>query len=315
MAGRLSAWTWRGAPSAGLDMTPGGPARAAAIVGLVALFALTVTAATRGADERAAAPAANPEPSRRLSAMGRDAMLGAYGGASYTHASVVTIRNPGRTDFSLQGFGWEGQPFKSPIYYGLRTLSWPAGARFGGMLDFTHAKAIARASDTASFSGTLEGQPLPPTAKVGDVFSHLEFSHGHNIVTLNGLVGLGTFWPQVRPYGGLGAGVSLPHTEIGLRRENARTYEYQYAGVVAQALAGIEVRLGAGSVFFEYKFTYAPYEVPLSGVTNGWLLFTDLWRQLKAWAAGERPPGGTLATTLATHHGIAGILVRVNRAR
>ena len=286
--------------------------RAAAWIGLAALAVMTGVAATRDVGD-SPAPSRDGTPWHRAAALGRDVMIGAYGGASYTHPGTLTIRNPGRTDLSVQGVRWDGQPFKSPIYYGLRTVAWPADARFGTMLDFTHAKAIARLADTAGFSGTLNGQTVPPKAPVGDVFRHLEFSHGHNIVTINGLVGLGAMISRLRPYAGIGAGVTLPHTEIGYTKENGRTYEYQYAGVVGQALAGIEVRLGAASLFFEYKFTYAPYSVPLSGVVNGWLLFTDVWRQFRAWSRGEAPPGGTLATTLVTHHGIAGLLVRVNR--
>ena len=314
MSGRVSAWAWRGVQTGeawGQARPAGWRDRASAVTGLAALAVVTIMAA----GERSTTTRTEPRPSGPLSAVGRDVMLGAYGGASYTHPSVVTIRNPGRTDLTVQGFGWDGQPFKSPVYYGVRTLAWPAGARWGTMLDFTHAKAIARAGDTASFSGTLEGKSVASKARIGDVFSHLEFSHGHNIVTLNGLLGLGTFWSRIRPYAGLGAGVSLPHTEIGFRSQNGRTYEYQYAGVVGQALAGLEVRLDTASVFFEYKFSYAPYEVPVSGVVNGWLLLTDLWRQLRAWGAGEQPPGGTLRTTLITQHGIAGVLVRVGRTR
>jgi hypothetical protein len=183
------------------------------------------------------------------------------------------------------------------------------------MIDFTHAKAIANADDVATFTGTADGKPLPPKARIGDTFRHFEFSHGHNMVTLNGMMRLGGILPRISPYVGLGGGVSLPHTEIALRSENGRTYEYQYAGVVGQGLAGIEVRLGRASVFIEYKFSYAPYDVPLSGVANGWLLVTDLWRQAKAWATGETPPRGTLQTRLATHHGIAGVLVRTGRVR
>lgn len=242
---------------------------------------------------------------------GREVLVGGYSGVSHTHQSEVTIRNPGRTDMSVKGFGWMGQPFKSPIYYGLRALSWTPDRRFGLLLDFTHAKAIARFGDEAAFAGTREGRPVAPKAKVGDVFKHLEFSHGHNLVTLNGLVALALPAARIRPYVGLGGGVALPHTEIGFRDEPGRTYEYQFAGFVGQLLAGVEIRLGRASVFFEYKFTYAPMHVPLSQEPLGWLLVTDIWRQLKAALAGEQPPGGTLRTTLLTQHGIGGALVRV----
>ncbi len=243
---------------------------------------------------------------------GTEILAGAYFGTARTHPSTVAIKNPGRTDMTVRDFQWEGKPFKSPIYYGARVVAWPDNARVGAMLDFTHAKAIARFDDTGTFTGTHEGKPLPSKARVGDVFKHLEFSHGHNMLTVNALTRLGRF--AVQPYVGAGAGISLPHTEVAFRTENGRTYEYQYAGLVGQALAGIEVKLGRATVFLEYKFTYAPYEVPLSGVVNGWLLVTDVWRQLKAWISGETPPAGRLTTTLMTHHTVGGVLVRATPA-
>lgn len=241
----------------------------------------------------------------------REHKVGGYGGVSFTHPSAVRIVNPNATDMTITDFNWIGRPFKSPIYYGVRTQHWSPGALTGAMVDFTHAKAIAEKEDVATFTGTHNGQPLPPKAKVGDVFRHLEFSHGHNILTLNGLFRMPGSWLPVRPYFGLGGGASFPHTEVGLRAETGkRTYEYQFAGFAGQVLAGIEVPLGRASVFFEYKFTYAPYSVPLSHEPYGWVFVTDVWRQFRAWMSGEQPPGGALTTTLATHHGISGVLVR-----
>lgn len=236
--------------------------------------------------------------------------VGGYGGVSFTHPSTVTIRNGDRTDMSVSDFSWIGRPFKAPIYYGLRGLTWAPGSRIGTMIDFTHAKAIANAADIATFSGKRDGKPVPSKGKISETFRHLEFSHGHNIVTLNGLLSLLPSGSRIRPYLGLGAGVSLPHSEVGFRNEKARTYEYQFAGFVGHACAGLEIPLGRISVFFEYKFTYAPYDIPLSHEPQGWVLVTDLWRQLAAWWRNEAPPGGTLTTTLTTHHGVGGILVR-----
>lgn len=258
--------------------------------------------------------AANPAESTGTERAARtEHKFGGYGGVSYTHPSAVRIANPdAATDFTVTDFGWIGRPFKSPIYYGLRTQHWAPGALTGAMVDFTHAKAIAERDDVATFTGTHNGQPVSPKAKIGDVFRHLEFSHGHNILTLNGVFRMPGSWLPVRPYFGLGGGASLPHTEVGLVAEGKRTYEYQFAGFAGQLLAGIEVPLGRVSLFFEYKFTYAPYGVPLSHEPYGWVFFTDVWRQLRAWWTGEKPPGGVLTTTLATHHGISGVLVRVN---
>ncbi len=300
--------------------------RLAAIIGIVALGAsalvweLTEPVEIHGADILAmAGPSDNsratgttsPAPGASTRA-GTEILAGAYFGTSHTHPSTVTIKNPDRTDMTVRDFQWEGKPFKSPIYYGARAVAWLDNARVGAMLDFTHAKAIARFDDIGTFTGTHEGKPLPSKARVGNVFKHLEFSHGHNMLTVNALTRLGRF--AVQPYVGAGAGISLPHTEVAFRTENGRTYEYQYAGLVGQALAGVEVKLGRATVFLEYKFTYAPYEVPLSGVVNGWLLVTDVWRQLTAWASGEIPPAGRLSTTLITHHAVGGVLVRATPA-
>jgi len=242
---------------------------------------------------------------------GGEVQVGAYGGVSYTHPSTVSIENPGKTDLRVDGVNWIGRPFKSPIYYGLRILAWGPLGRLGGMVDFIHAKAISVPSQETTFTGMRNGQPVPPRTRVGDVFRHLEFSHGHNLLTLNALVRLGTFLGRVRPYAGVGGGLAIPHTEVGFAGEKERTYEYQYAGLAWQALAGIEVRLGRASIFFEYKFTFAPYAVPLSLTHTGGLLVGDLWRQFEAWLSGRAPPGGTLRTTLMTQHAVSGVLVRV----
>jgi lipid A oxidase len=223
----------------------------------------------------------------RLRFGGKDTRVGAYGGTSFTHPSDVHIVNPGRTDMTVRDVSWIGLPFKSPIYYGVRVQRLAPLANLGSMVDFTHAKAIAVNAQEARFAGTRDGKALPASGKIGDTFRHLEFSHGHNMLTWNGIYRSPAFWSKIRPYVGAGAGITLPHTEIGFRDENTRTYEYQY------------------------KFSYAPYEVPLSHEPRGSWLFVDVWRQFKAWISGQAPPGGRLATKLATHHGIAGVLVNL----
>ena len=296
-----------------------GLGRVAAMAALL-VFAWPVLApdamvATDGPGDAAVTPAATAGDGGQSVRLAREMQVGAYSGASYTQPSAVTVENPDRTVFEVDEINWIGRPFKAPIYYGLRVLSWGPSARFGAMVDFTHAKAISQFSEEATFSGTRNGRPAASRAKVGDVFRHLEFSHGHNLLTLNGLARLGTFFGRIQPYLGVGGGIALPHTEVGFKGEKERTYEYQFAGFAWQSLAGIEVRLGRVSLFFEYKFTFSPYAVPLSQTRIGWLLVTDLWRQFQAWLAGGPPPGGTLRTTLVTHHAVSGVLVRVGRPR
>jgi hypothetical protein len=186
-------------------------------------------------------------------------------------------------------------------------MHWPAGSRFGGMIDFTHAKAISVREQSVRFTGTRNGQPSDKTATIGETFRHLEFSHGHNMLTFNGLVGLARSTNSIRPYLGVGGGLSLPHTEVQFIGDPERTYEYQVTGLVGQFVAGLEIRLPRMSVLIEYKFSFAPYRVPLSerdGRKGN--AFVDYWAQFSSWWRGEAPPAGVLTTNLASHHLIVG---------
>ncbi|MEI9900754.1 MAG: hypothetical protein WDN31_12235 [Hyphomicrobium sp.] len=206
---------------------------------------------------------------------------------------------------------WYTDPFKSPVYYGVRVARWFGGATGAGV-DFIHSKAIAPATQETNFSGTVDGKPLPARARVSDIMSKLEFSHGHNMLLLfNGFVRLPSLGPRLSPYAGAGAGVLLPHTEVEIRDSGRpRTYEYNFAGPAAQALLGIEVRLKRVSFFIEYKFTYGHYGAPLSQVDGSWLPL-DLWRQARRWLAGEEPAGGHISTEVVSHQVVGGLLVRM----
>lgn len=240
---------------------------------------------------------------------GVETVVGAYGGAPYTYPSPVTIGKQGGDSFTIDPVHWYTDPFHNPIYYGARIVRWFSG-RAGVMLDFIHSKAIAQRDEEAAFSGTIDGKPVPPRARISDIVKKLEFSHGHNMLMLTGLVRLPGLGPRLSPYAGLGGGVLLPHTEVELASgTHPRTYEYNFAGPTGQALIGLEIRLSRMSFFVEYKFTYADYEAPLSERDGSWL-GADLWRQLKRWINGEPPPGGHVSTEIASHQVVSGLLVR-----
>jgi lipid A oxidase len=285
----------------------------------VAAAALAMVAASSVMEQNPADPAE----AERSSDAGPDAptlappaseyMFAGYAGAPYTYSSDVTVHKEGKHSFTVKDVDWIGKPFENPIYYGARIVRWFEGGRTGTMLDFTHSKAIAPLDVEKAFSGTINGAPAPERAKLGDVFRRLEASHGHNMLTLNGLFRLPSLGLRLYPYVGVGAGVSLPHSEVQMIKDPGRTYEYQYAGPVGQALIGIEFRVPRMSYFFEYKFTLASYQMPLTH-QDGDILFTDLWRQFKRWLSGEEPPGGFLWTNLVSHQGIAGLGVRFSTA-
>ena len=276
----------------------------------LAMAMLAATAATWIAeqaqlDEEIAVARAAARDARGLEAASTETMVAGYFGAPFTYPSDVGISNPAETTiFTMANVGWDGKPFKSPIYYGLRVARW--GESRGLMLDFTHSKTISRPDETVDLTGVIRGAPAPAKARIGALFKHLEFSHGHNTLLVTGLARLASLAPRVSPYVGVGGGVSLPHTEVQMVGEPARTYEYQYAGPAAQALVGLEFKLANTSVFFEYKFTFADYAAPLSRL-DGNILPTDLWRQFSLWWRGEKPPGGVISTRLASHQLISGV--------
>lgn len=280
-----------------------------AAMALTAAAALAIWAGPllmSGPDEAAGSREARPRSA--LEGGAPETLVAGYGGVTHTHASDVRFVKPGVTDLTAKSVDWLGRPFKSPIYYGLRGIHWPASGRIGGMLDFTHAKAISVREQPVRFTGTRNGRPADGSATIGETFRHLEFSHGHNMVTLNGLVRLGASTSMLRPYVGAGLGVSLPHTEVQFLDETRRTYEYQVTGGVGQVVAGVEIRLPRASVFVEYKFSFAPYWAPLSGRDGSkGNAFIDYWVQIRRLFTGEAPQDGILTTNLATHHLIVGV--------
>lgn len=263
----------------------------------------------QAAAEEALTPKATPSPPTK------EFMAAFYAGAPYTYDSSVTLDDGDKNKFAVDGVQWIGKPFVDPIYYGVRVVRWFEGGRTGGMLDFTHSKTIGLKEENVAIKGLLDGEQVDKTVALGEVFRRLEFSHGHNMLTLNGLFRLADITSRLSPYVGVGAGVNLPHSEIQMVRGGGRTYEYQYAGPIAQALIGIELRVPRMSYFFEYKFTLASYEVPLSELDGTKIgLFADLYRQASKWFSGEPPPGGNLATTLTSHQVIGGLGVRFGGA-
>ena len=265
----------------------------------------------REVDRDSAAVPGSPGGPGSTGTAGAETLIAGYFGSPYTYPRDIRLNNPAEeTDLTVKHASWMAKPFKHPIYYGVRLARWAPGNRTGFMVDFTHAKTITRPEEEVEVKGLINGVAVPGKAKIGELFKHMEFSHGHNMLTVNGLLRLASLTPRLSPYLGIGAGVALPHTEVQLAGEPHRTYEYQYAGPVGQGLVGIEVRLPGRSLFFEYKFSFAGMRVPLSRLDTG-NLFSDVARQLRLWWTGVIPPGGELSTELLTHHAIAGAGVRI----
>jgi lipid A oxidase len=150
--------------------------------------------------------------------------------------------------------GWEGKSFDMPPYYGLRATWWRT-ANLGYAFEVNHAKVYAD-DETRAANG----------------FDRLEFTDGHNLVTLNVFYR----WPEATrrftPYVGAGLGLAIPHVDILV--DGQKTYGYQVTGPVVQVVAGASYALNdTWALFGEYKGTYSSNEADLEG---GGKLKTDL---------------------------------------
>jgi len=199
---------------------------------------------------------------------GSDLQLGAYGGPAYTMASPLKFAQSGGTELRFGAVPWDGQPFRSPPYYGFRGILWPANGRQGLMADFTHIKAKAVKHALVDQDGTRDGLPVPPQEKLSATFSKLEFTHGYNLFTLN-LVRRSAFRAKALvAYAGAGAGIAIPHVEVGRTGwpMASRTSEYQISGPAVQVLGGVEWRFAPHfSLFVEYKLSCAAIRGAVQG--------------------------------------------------
>jgi len=195
--------------------------------------------------------------------------VGVYGGMNESSHTYGELSNG--TDVQGGYFKWKGLSFEGPVYYGARLTYWPESiANWGFGLDYTHAKAYADLDEL----------------NAGDSYSRLEFTDGLNLLTAN------VFYKQdfdngLRAYGGLGAGLSIPHVEVTTKPSTVvgatETFEYQVTGPAFQAIAGLSYEFADNwRVFGEYKLSYAINEAQLNG-------------------------GGTFSTNFTSHHVLAGI--------
>jgi len=196
--------------------------------------------------------------------------FGAYLGKSLTFDGNVRLEQPGGTDLTFHDVGWYDESWVNPKYYGFRLSYWKRNSpRWGLVLDFTHAKIYAELDATVRVTGNREGETVDTREFLGDTFSELAMSHGHNTLTINGFyrwisdTGSGGA-RRLTPYVGFGAGIALPHVEV--RTGDSVTEEYQLAGPTLQALGGLDYRLGWGfSIFGEYRLNYASLSANLTG--------------------------------------------------
>ena len=179
--------------------------------------------------------------------------IGVYGGVQSSPHSRITGKHSTAGAQYSELVGWEGKSFDAPIYYGIRATFWHSNKLSYGA-EFTHTKAYA-----------------PDSALQSTGFDRLEFTDGHNIITINinRRWNLGNF----NSYSLIGLGIALPHVDA-LPSGGLRTFEYQYTGPAFRAAVGLSKKLNENfSIFTEYQFTASDNKVSLR---NGGTLNTKL---------------------------------------
>lgn len=190
--------------------------------------------------------------------------VSAYSGVAETLDADVEFEQKGGTVLTFEDVMWDDESLKTPIYYGLRLTYWFHRASSWGLgFDFTHAKMIADPDQVVAVRGIRSGAIVAGRERLGETFSNLQLSHGHNLLTLNGLYRFPLIG-HLEPYAGLGAGAAIPHVETNVG--GVETSEYQLAGPAVQGLIGVTADVTQRlSVFAEYKLSYADINADLRG--------------------------------------------------
>ncbi len=205
--------------------------------------------------------------------------VGFYMGQSIAPRSDVRIQGPDDTDLTLKKVKWRSDSFKPSPYYGGRGIDWNSRMpAFGAMVDYTHAKATADRGQTLTQKGKFEGKELPDIEKFGVTLRKLEFTHGLNFLTINGVYRASSLHRRIIPYVGLGLGFTIPyvHARFTGKPKSEQVLEAQMSGVAYQVLGGIEWRIFKSdrrSLFTEYKLTYTTHDVDLK---KGRRLYTNI---------------------------------------
>ncbi|WP_417719344.1 lipid A oxidase [Salipiger sp.] len=143
--------------------------------------------------------------------------------------------------------GWDGKSFEMPPYYGARGTWWRS-ENLGFAVEFTHTKVYAPEDERKALG-----------------FDRMEFTDGHNILTLNAMYRWPEQWGTATPYVGGGLGIAFPHVDF-TTTSGYKTYGYQLTGPAMRLLAGVSYPINERySLFGEYQFVYSTNEGDLDG--------------------------------------------------
>ena len=164
-----------------------------------------------------------------------DWQIEAFTGTAHNFTTPLTVRQPGSPDFRMDA-RYDTKPFTGSPYYSAR-LGWWKGSS-GWEVQFLHHKLYL---DNPS-----------------DEVSHLEISHGYNMVTVN------RAWERRGLILRGGAGIVYTFPETTVRGRKRPVLGYDFSGVTAAAgLGGRWPRNGRLSLSGELKLTFTWATIPV----------------------------------------------------
>jgi len=184
-------------------------------------------------------------------------------GQAWTYDSDVRLQEPGGTNLYFGDVSWDTNPFEMPPYWAIRLTHWMnRSPDWGVAVDFNHAKMYSDLEQVVQVSGKQSGVSVDGPGRLGDTFNTLEFTDGHNLLTVNAL----RRWrvsEHLQPYLGAGIGVAVPHVEVGTAA--GLTLEYQLVGPAAQFIGGVNFPLGERFFLItEYRLSWAEIDAKLN---------------------------------------------------
>ncbi len=187
-----------------------------------------------------------------------------YTGLGLTADSDLRVRVPGEGfDLTFSRVSWEDYSLSRPSipYIGVRVGRWFERRPWLGLaVDVVHYKVFARTERRVDLRGTLDGQPVAGSARLGEFVRRYNVGNGVNMYLLDVLVrarrGRSEAYPdgRWRPYAGLGLGATVLYTHSTVLGASRQGYEAGKIG--AELVAGIELQLAPRfAVFGEVKRT------------------------------------------------------------
>ena len=215
----------------------------------------------------------------------------AYLGAARTASAPLAIVQPAAgTDVTFTAVPYDGESFRSPLYYGYRLTYFPRQESWWGFeAEFIHLKAYADTAQRTHVSGRHHGAPIEADIPIEAILNRFSISHGLNFLVFNAVArrsigaraGASGYVVLVAR---VGAGPTIPHAEStidGVDREG-----YAWGAAALHLAGGVEVRVWRGlGAIAEYKYTRT--------------------RQTVDVARGEA------RGVFSSHHGIVGVAVRL----